>query len=137
MLLFHAAHHHAKMSRLDDDADTNGIDGVLYGFCYLRCQAFLHLQSTSEGIDEPRYLTEPDDLAFGKISNMNLSEEWKHVMLAKAEHLNVFHNHHLVIGHIKESIANDFVRIFLIAPSEEMQRAVDALRSVFKAIAIG
>src|ERR1051326_6039305 len=117
MLLFNAAHHHAQVSRLNHHANALRIDSVLNGLSDLHRQTFLHLQAAGKDIDEARNLAQAQDLAVWDISDMNLAEKRKHVVLAEAEHLNVFHDHHFVIWHVKERALQDLVGTLLIALS--------------------
>ena len=48
VLLFDAAHHHAKMARLNDHAHTLRLDRLLNGLGNLRGQALLNLQAAEK-----------------------------------------------------------------------------------------
>src|SRR5579864_2835498 len=102
MLLFYAAHHHAKISRLDHDTDTLRLNDLLDGFGNLSRQALLNLQAAGENLDEARNFAQPDNLTIRYVGDVHLAEERQHVMLTEAEDLDVFHNHHLVISDRKQ-----------------------------------
>src|SRR4051812_16914903 len=97
MLLFNAAHHHAEMAGFDDDTLTLRLDGLLNAFSNLHREAFLHLQTTREHIDQARNLAEPDHLPIRDVGDVHLSEKRQKVMLAETEHLHVFYDDHFVI----------------------------------------
>src|SRR5689334_6391254 len=97
MLLFDATHHHAKMSCFHDNADALRLDDALNGLGDLRRHSLLHLETPGEYLDETRQFTEADDLAVRDICDVHFAEEWQHVMFTLGEHLDVFHDHHLVV----------------------------------------
>src|SRR5271169_5434595 len=98
MLFFDAAHHHAQMARLDDYADALRFDRILDRLRNLRGEALLNLQAAREGVDEARYFAQADHLSIWNIGHMHLAKERQEVMLAQAEHFDVFYDHHLVIA---------------------------------------
>ena len=128
MLFLDSAHHHAEMARLNDDSDSDGIDGILNGFCNLLSKPLLHLQAARENIYQSRNLAKPDHLSLGQISNMHFAEEWQHVMLAEAEHFDVFDDDHLVVIDLEEGRAQQLPRIFLISAREKSNGFGHALR---------
>ena len=67
---------------------------------------------------------------------MHLAKERQHMVLAQAEHLDVFHDHHLVICDRKQSLTEQSLGIFLVASREELIGLLDALRRASKSLAI-
>jgi len=67
---------------------------------------------------------------------VDLTKERQQVMLAKAKHLNVFDDDHFVIRDIEQRALKDFVSILLLAPGQEFERLLHALRRADKAIAV-
>src|SRR5436305_6222801 len=98
MLFFYTAHHHAEMAGFDDDAHALRLDYLLNTLGDLGGEALLDLQTAGEQLELAGNFAEADDLAIRDIGDVNFSEEWKHVMFAKAEHLDVFDDDHFVVG---------------------------------------
>ncbi len=67
---------------------------------------------------------------------MHLAEERQHVVLAKRKHLDVFHDHHLVVVHSEKCIVEDLFGILLIALGEKLQRLVHSLGGAQEAFAV-
>src|SRR4051812_35746055 len=128
MLLFHSSHHHAEVTGLDDYADALRLNYLLNGFGDLCREAFLNLQTTRKEFDQAWNFTEPDHLSIRDISDVHFAEEWKHVMFAEAEHLNVFDDDHLVVRHREQGALEQGLGIFLIALGQVLHCFVDALR---------
>ena len=99
MLLLYSAHHHAEMAGLDNYPHSLRMNRVLNGLGNLRGQAFLNLQTAGENFYQARNFAQSDHFAVRNIGNMHLAEKRQHVMLAQAEHFDIFHNHHFVVGH--------------------------------------
>ena len=72
--------------------------GVLDGLGDLRGEALLDLQTAGKSLDEPRNFAQADDLSVGNIGDVHFAEKGQQVVFAKAEHLDVFHDHHLVVA---------------------------------------
>ena len=68
---------------------------------------------------------------------MHLAEEWQHVVLAEREHLNVLHNHHLVVIDIEHGAAQYFCGIFVVSLGEKGHGFLDASGSLHQAVTIG
>src|SRR5438045_2897397 len=99
MLFLDSTHHHAQMPRFADHTDALWLDDFLNGFGDLGCQALLNLQPPREDFHQSGQLAESDDLSVRNVSDVYLPEERQHVMLAEAEHLDIFDYDHLVIVH--------------------------------------
>ena len=80
----------------------------------MQCHAFLHLQAMREYIDYTGYLAQPGDIAVRNISHVCLPVERQHVMFAKGEEIDIFHNHHLTVFFLEFSRAKHFMRIHVI-----------------------
>ena len=59
---------------------------------------------------------------------MHLPEKRQHVMLAQAEHLDVFDDDHLIVGDREERAFHEGFRIFLVALGQKLHRLVHTLR---------
>src|SRR5690349_20613408 len=68
---------------------------------------------------------------------MHLAEEWQHMVLAQAEHFNIFDDHHLVVRDGKERVLEHRLGIFVIAASEKLKRFVKTSSSAQQAFALG
>src|SRR5216683_2394514 len=98
MLFLDATHHHAQMPGLDDHAYALWLDGVLDRLRNLRGQPLLDLQAARERFDEARYFAQADHFSVGDVGHVDLAKKRQKVVLAQAEHFDVFHDHHLVVG---------------------------------------
>src|SRR5258708_39875026 len=115
MLFFDAAHHHAQMPRLNDDADALRFDGVLDRLRNLRGHPLLDLQAAREDFDETRYFAQADDFSVWDIRHVHLAEKWQQVVFAQAEHFDVFYDDHLVVVDREQRLPQEGFRIVLIA----------------------
>ena len=136
VLLFYSAHHHAKVAGFNDNAHSLRFDGFLNRLGNLGSQPFLDLQAPGKDFDEPRNLAQANDFAFGNIGDVNLAKERQHVVLAEAEHLDVFDDHHLVITDGEQRLFQQGVRIFFVALGKELEGAVNAIWGADEAFAI-
>ena len=89
------------MASLDDHADALGFDHFLNGFGDLRGQPLLNLQPAGEQFNQPRNFAEAKNPAIGDVGHMHFAEKREQMVLAQAEHFNVFDDDHLVIIHGK------------------------------------
>jgi hypothetical protein len=111
-----AAHHHAQMARLDDDAHALRIDGFLNGVGDLAGEPLLHLQAASKHFNEARDLAEADHLAFGDVGDVDFAEKGQHVVFAEREHLDVFHDDHLVVVDVEHGAVQNLGGVFVRSP---------------------
>src|SRR6476646_2711356 len=137
MLLFNAAHHYAKMARLNDHANALRVNSVLNSFRKLYRKSLLYLQAAGKDIDQPGNLAQPQDLAIRDISHMDLAEKRQQMVLAEAKHFNVFNDDHFVVRHVKKRALQDLVGVLLIALGEILQRLLHTLRRSQKAVTVG
>src|SRR5271165_4244022 len=136
MLLFDAAHHHAEVARFNDYAHAQRLNRLLNRLGDLHRQALLHLKPASEYFHQSRHLAQSDDLTFWYVCDVHFAEERQDMVLAKAEHLNVLYDHHLVVIHAKESTPQDLLGIFPVAFGEVLQRLPVTLWSLRQSLAI-
>src|SRR6185369_5853886 len=135
MLLFHAAHDHAKMLRFNDYRNAARMNFVIDGFGDLRGQPFLHLKSSGVHINETWNLAQADNAAVRNVPDMTFAEKRKKVMLAQAEHLDIPDDHHLVIGNIEQCPVKEFVGIHAISAGEETHGTVNSFGGINEAVA--
>ncbi len=121
VLLLDAAHHHAQVPCLDHHAHALRLDDLLDGFGDLRGQPLLHLQAAREDLDQARQLAQPDHFALRNVGDVHLAEEGQQVMFAEAEHLDVLHDHHLVVVDVEQRAFQQLFRIFAIALGQILQ----------------
>jgi hypothetical protein len=137
VLLLDSAHHHAQVAGFDDNADALGFDYFLDGFGDLGGEALLNLQAAREELDEARDFAEADNTSVGDVGNVDFAEEREQVMLAETEHLDIFHDHHFVVGDGEEGAFEEGLGIFLVSLGEEFHGFVDALRGGGETFAVG
>src|SRR3990172_9636411 len=81
-------------------------------FPYFRCHSFLNLQSARKHFNYAGQLAQSYYFAVRNISNLALSVERKHMVLAKTEEIDIFNNHHLIISLIENSAVKNCIDIF-------------------------
>src|SRR5580704_12532821 len=138
VLLLHAAHHHAQVLGLDDDADAARAERLLEGQCDLLGEPLLDLEPPGIYIDDAGHLREADDAAIRDLRHVRAAEERQHVVLAQRVELDVpHHDHALVPGLLEQRIANDLRGVHRVAAREELERFGDALRRLDQPLAVG
>src|SRR6266404_4744820 len=125
------------MPGLDDYADALRFDGVLDRLCDLRGQPLLDLQAAREDFDEARYFAQADDFSVWDISHVHFAKKRQKMVLAQAEHFDVFYDHHLVVIDREQRFAQKRFGIVLIAFDEKLHGLVHACWRTRKAFAIG
>src|ERR1700682_6157023 len=83
VLLFDAAHLHAEVIGLDDDADAHGFQVFLQALGDLPGHTLLHLEAPAVQLDQARQLAEADQAARGDVADMHPAEEGHEVVLAE------------------------------------------------------
>ena len=136
VLFFDAAHHHAEMAGFDDYADALRFDYFLDGFGDLGGEALLNLQAAGEEFDQARNFAEADDFAVGDVGDVHFAEERQHVVLAEAEHFDVFDDDHFVVGDGEERAFEQSFGVFGVAAGEKLHGLANALGSLLKAFAV-
>src|SRR6185369_3450662 len=136
VLFLDATHHHAKVARFADHANTLRLDDFLDGFGDLRCKTFLHLEATREDFYESREFAQADYLAVRDVSDVYFAEERQHVMFTEAEHLDILDDDHFVIVHGEEGAVEDGFRIFLVAASKKLHSLANSFGSSRESFAI-
>src|SRR5215831_13744763 len=102
VLFLHTTHHHAKVARFDDDSDALRLDHFLNRLGDLRRKAFLDLQAPREQFYETWDFAQSDHPSVGNVGYVHFAKKRKHMVLTQAEHLDVFHDHHLVVTDSKQ-----------------------------------
>src|SRR5687767_7488375 len=128
VLLLHAAHHHAEMARLDHHAHAFGIDRFHDLARNVLGESLLKLQPARVDVDQPRKLAHAEHLAIRDVTNMAATEERQHVVLAKAVHLDVLHDHHAARLLGEEGIVDHLLHVGAVAMREKAEGLRDALR---------
>ena len=103
VLLLYATHHHAEVPRFDDHAHALGLNHLLDRFGNLGSQPFLNLQPPRKKFDQAWNFAQANHFSIRNISDVYLPEERQHVMLAEAEHFDVFHDDHFVVANREQS----------------------------------
>src|SRR5438552_1129427 len=80
VLLFHAAHLHAKMARFDNDADALRRDLFFDRARNLAGHAFLNLQPPREHVHKPRHFAQAQNFFRRQIGDVRFAEKRKNVM---------------------------------------------------------
>ena len=135
VLFLDAAHRHAQVRSLHDDADAERPDLVAQRLGDLAGQALLHLQAAREDLDQARDFAEPDDAALRYVSDVTFSEKRQQVMLAEAIEVDVLDDHHLVIIDAEERVVEDGVDVGRIALSQKAKRFLHSLWRVEQPLA--
>ena len=68
---------------------------------------------------------------------MAFAEKRKQVMFAKAEHLDIADDDHLIISDIKERPVQEPVCAHAVAACQKPQRAIDSIWSILEAVPCG
>ncbi len=116
-----------KMAGFDDHAYALRLDYFLDGLGDLGGEALLNLQAAGEEFDQARNLAEADHLAIGNVGDVHFAEERQQVVLAEAEHFDVFDDYHLVVGDGEERAFEQGLGIFGVAAGQKLQGLPDAL----------
>ena len=98
MLLLNSAHHHAQMSRFDNNAHALRSNRPLNRISDLRCESLLHLQSTSKNVHQARNLAESNHFSTRDIRDVDLAEERQKVVFAQTVRLNILDDHRFVVA---------------------------------------
>ena len=135
VLFLDAAHRHAQVRRLHDDADAERPDFVAQRLGDLTGQSFLHLQAARKDLDQARDFAEPDDAALRYVGDVTFSEKRQQVMLAEAIEVDVLDDHHLVIIDAEERVVEDGVDVGRITLSQKAKRFLHSLWRVEQPLA--
>ena len=126
VLLLDAAHHHAQVDGLDNDAHAVRLERVLDGLRDLLRQPLLHLKSACEDIHDPRELAQPHDPTVGDVRDVCLAEERQHVVLAERVHLDVLYQDHRVVLLLEDRGADHVLDGLRVTARQELERPRDA-----------
>src|SRR4051794_32373083 len=100
-MLFDTTHHHAEMLCLDDDADTPRLEHVVDRRRDLFRHPLLDLKASGKHVDNPGDFAKAYNLPGWKIGDMGFAVKRQHVVLAEAEKLDIFDDHHPVRFHFE------------------------------------
>src|SRR5580698_3218617 len=120
MLFLDATHHHAEVTRLDDDPDSLRLDGALDGFGDLGGEALLNLEAARESVDETRDFAQADYFSVGDVGDVHFAEKGQEVVLTQAEHLDVFYDYHLIVINGEQGLEQKSRRIVFISLDEKL-----------------
>jgi len=125
------------MLGFDDDDHPEGVKGLLDTVLDLHRQTLLHLQATSEDLDDTWELGEPRDIAVGDVANVHLAKEGKHVVLTEGIEVDVLDDDHLPIVLLEHRRAEDLVGGLGHALGEEAHGFAYTLWGLDEAFALG
>src|SRR6202022_2864757 len=89
VLLLHAAHLHAEVIGLDDDAHPDRLEVFLQALGDLTRHPLLYLEPSAVELHEPGHLAEAHQAAVRNVSDVNSAVEGQQMMLAERVHLDV------------------------------------------------
>mmetsp|Transcript_29315 Transcript_29315/g.97021 ORF Transcript_29315/g.97021 Transcript_29315/m.97021 type:complete len:304 (-) Transcript_29315:16-927(-) len=130
-----AAHAHAHVRRLDDDADAAGPAGLGDGLGDLRREPLLHLQALREHVGDARELGQAQDLAVGDVGDVALAEEGHDVVLAERVELDVLDEDHLAVVLGEDRAVEHVLEALRVARRAVHQQLGHAPRRVLEALA--
>ena len=136
VLLLDAAHHHAEMLRLDDDADALRLRLGHDGVCDLLCHALLNLQAAREHVDDAGELRDAEHLALRDVADRALAVERQHVVLAHRVELDVLQDHHVVRAGREVRAVHDGLHLLPVALRQERKRLRDPHGGFLQPLAI-
>src|SRR3982750_1112790 len=99
------------MARFTYDAHTLGLKDVLEGFGDLLCHALLHLQASTEHVNDTRNFAESNHLVSWQIRNVRFAVERQQVVLAEAEEFDVLDNYHFIVVNVEERAVDNGLHI--------------------------
>eukprot|EP00968_Pinguiococcus_pyrenoidosus_P009478 scaffold736_cov254-Pinguiococcus_pyrenoidosus.AAC.2 len=117
--LVNAPHAHAKVLRLDDNANTQRVDCLLDRLADLLRQALLHLQPPCVHLGHPRELAEAQDVGPRNVGNVHLPREGHQMVLAQGVQVNVLDQDHLRVAFVEHGVAHHLRQALLIALGEK------------------
>src|SRR5712691_9721414 len=118
ILLFDAAHHHAKMFRFYHHRDTRRLQARHERLGDLSGEIFLNLQTPRINIDNPRHFGEANDFSVWNVSDVRAPDEWQQMVLAQRVKLNVFDQDDFARVGIEDRIVDNVIEVLPIALSE-------------------
>src|SRR5260221_12703185 len=122
VLFYQSAHLKAKMPRFDNPADALRCDFFFDRLRNLARQAFLNLQPPREHVHEPRDFAQAENFFRRQIRDVRFAEEWKNVMFAETEKLDVLDNDHFVVTDTECRAVQNAVEILVVAAGQELER---------------
>jgi hypothetical protein len=114
--LVHASRRHALMHGVDYDAAPAGLENLCDAVCDLRCQLFLHLETSCVAVDDACELADTHHLVGGQVPDVHSADDGRHVMLAMRLERDIAQHHHLVVAaHLLEGPAQVVGGVTLVA----------------------
>src|SRR5438034_6771508 len=118
----HAAHLHAEMPRLHDDADAPWFQGAVQSLGDRLRHLLLELEPVRVDLDQAGDLAQAYHLAFRQVPDVDVAEEGQHVVLAEAVEGDVFDDDHLVVVLVEDRVSHDILRLDALAISQLAHR---------------
>ena len=137
VLLLDAAHHHAEVLRLDDDADAFCASLGHHRVRDLLGHALLYLKPPRVHVDYARELRDAKHLALGYVADRALAVERQHVVLAERVELDVLQDHHVVRARLEPRAVHDLGDVLPVAARQERKRPRDPLGGLLESVACG
>ena len=91
------------MLALDDGDHPAGVQALHHGIGHLGREPLLHLWTAGVDVDQPGDLAQPGDPAVsgGDVGHVCHTDEGQQMVFAERVHLDVAHEHHLVMRHVE------------------------------------
>lgn len=96
--LLYTPHDHAKVAALHHHSDTQWVHCLHNCISNLSRQPFLHLKAPRKHLSYSCQLRQPNNFTIRNVSNVHLSSERNHVMLAKRVNVDIPYHDHLLMG---------------------------------------
>ena len=135
ILLLDAAHHHAEVLRLYDDANSLGAGLRHNSLRDLLGHALLYLEPARVHVDYARKLRDAEYLALRNVADRALAVERKHMVLAERIELDVLQYHHVVRAGGEARPVHYLGDVLPVAPRKERKRLRHPLRRLHEPVA--
>ena len=123
------------MFGLDYNGHAKGMQGFLDAVADLLGEAFLNLKAAGIGFHYTGDFAEAGDFAVGNIGYVAFADEREQVMLAGGVEVDVFHQNHLAILLVEDSLAHYGNAVFRVAFCQELKGFCHPFRSFLKPLA--
>src|SRR5881392_3336279 len=121
ILLFDAAHHHAKMFRLHDDRHSGWLKTIHERFGDLRSEIFLDLQTARKDINNAGNLGKTDDFSIWNVSYVRTSYKRQQMVFAQRIKFDVFDQNDFACGRSKDGIVDNLLEILAVALRQKFE----------------
>ena len=71
------------------------------------------------------------------VRHVHLAVEGQHVVLAHREEVDVFHDHHLIVGFLEEGVGEHLVRVLVVSACEHLHGLGHPERGFLESFAVG